>query len=158
MAGAISMLGLFIVVAVQLIFAELHGSENFHHHRSDIVDGPQRSSEPTLNNKKIDLGMPGGLSRSAEEKAQFLRVILLEMGILFHSIFIGTPFHYCAPLCSHSLDRNGTKCIQRRRLCSSFYRDCFPPYVRLYICIPKLSRHRNFRRTLIRHAHCSHQI
>jgi hypothetical protein len=93
MPGAISMAGLFVVVTVQLIFAELHGPENFHHHRSDIVDGPQPVPEDKLDDKPVIIGMPSGMSRSAEEKAQFLKVILLEMGILFHSIFIGWRFH-----------------------------------------------------------------
>jgi hypothetical protein len=36
------MTGLFVVVAVQLLFAEIHGDgdENSHHHRGEMVGGP----------------------------------------------------------------------------------------------------------------------
>lgn len=88
MPGAISMLGLFLVVTVQLVFAEIHGPENFHHHRSEIVDGPPRNSEkePKQKQGKVHVYTT---KDTAKEKGDFLRVALLEMGILFHSVFIG---------------------------------------------------------------------
>lgn len=123
MTGLISMLGLFTVVGVQLLFAEIHGSENFHHHRSEIVDGPPPpprepvtllpahtghvadGKSPAVVEKQqvqIQQGTSGSLrddqssvdsmtrkERRAEEQAAFLKVVMLELGILFHSVFIG---------------------------------------------------------------------
>ncbi|KIM33411.1 hypothetical protein M408DRAFT_19709, partial [Serendipita vermifera MAFF 305830] len=123
MTGLISMLGLFTVVGVQLLFAEIHGSENFHHHRSEIVDGPPPpprepvtllpahtghvadGKPPAVVEKQqvqIQQGTSGSLrddqssvdsmtrkERRAEEQAAFLKVVMLELGILFHSVFIG---------------------------------------------------------------------
>jgi hypothetical protein len=86
MSGAVSMAGVFIVVTVQLIFAEIHGSEAVHHHRSELVDGPPLAE----GNPAIKLAAHLEQKAKAEEKGAFLRVALLEMGILFHSIFIGT--------------------------------------------------------------------
>ncbi|KAG8758800.1 hypothetical protein FRC14_007383 [Serendipita sp. 396] len=105
MSGAISMAGLFLVVTVQLVFAEIHGTDNFHHHRSDLVDGPSRDTNhndtlPVATRKLVIVGEPKrdpqmsqsevqSLSSGSEEEGAFLRVALLEMGILFHSVFIG---------------------------------------------------------------------
>ncbi|KAG8774638.1 hypothetical protein FRC16_005039, partial [Serendipita sp. 398] len=105
MSGAISMAGLFLVVTVQLVFAEIHGTDNFHHHRSDLVDGPSRDTNhndtlPVATRKLVIVGEPKrdpqmsqsevqSLSSSSEEEGAFLRVALLELGILFHSVFIG---------------------------------------------------------------------
>jgi hypothetical protein len=96
MAGAIAMAGLFVVVTVQLVFAELHGPENFHHHRSALVDGPvvttdgSTSSTPaTANPEPIERKNERLALAKAEEEGAFLKVVLLEMGILFHSVFIG---------------------------------------------------------------------
>lgn len=123
MPGLISMLGLFAVVGVQLVFAEIHGAENFHHHRSEIVDGPPQPPrdaavlpahsgqviiKPTITEKEkpqsqnpstgIENAFPDNRSstdsltrtkRNAEEQAAFLKVVMLELGILFHSVFIG---------------------------------------------------------------------
>ncbi|PVG01035.1 Zinc/iron permease [Serendipita vermifera] len=96
MAGAIAMGGLFVVVTVQLVFAELHGPENFHHHRSAIVDGPvmtndgSTTSTPATANPVPEERKDERLALAkAEEDGAFLRVALLEMGILFHSVFIG---------------------------------------------------------------------
>lgn len=78
------MAGLFIVVTVQLIFAEIHGSE-VHQHRSELVDGPPLGE----GNAAAELAEAHERKSKVEEKGAFLRVVLLEMGILFHSVFIG---------------------------------------------------------------------
>lgn len=81
------MAGLFIVVTVQLVFAEIHGNETVHQHRSQLVDGPLTHD----GNRTAELSEVLERKTKAEEKGAFLRVVLLEMGILFHSVFIGMP-------------------------------------------------------------------
>lgn len=91
LSGAIAMGGVFAVTAVELAFAEVHGGKNRHfHHRSDLVDGPIRRPDGTLPpemtpsiTSKEDLQ-----SKEVESKA-FMQCMFLEMGILFHSVFIG---------------------------------------------------------------------
>ena len=45
LSGAVAMAGVFIVATVEMVFAEVvGGKERHHHHRSDIADGVRRSS------------------------------------------------------------------------------------------------------------------
>jgi zinc transporter ZupT len=102
---------------------EIHGDENFHHHRSELVDVPVISQAntviPSAHSGQVTLsqgekGPKAALSsqqmlgfdkaladarssvdsmthrkQDMEEKAALLRVVLLALGILFHSVFIG---------------------------------------------------------------------
>ncbi len=84
--------GVFAVTAVELAFAEVHGGNNRHyHHRSDLVDGPVRHPDGTLTptaEKAPSETSEDGKAKEVENKA-FMQCLLLEMGILFHSVFIG---------------------------------------------------------------------
>ena len=84
--------GVFAVTAVELAFAEVHGGNNRHyHHRSDLVDGPVRHADGTLTPEK-DISDSGENDQAKEiETKAFMQCFLLEMGILFHSVFIGGP-------------------------------------------------------------------
>ena len=93
LAGAIAMGGVFAVTAVELAFAEVHGGSGRHfHHRSDIVDGPVRHPDGTLTppkDKEPSVASQDGYQSKEEEAKAFMQCMLLEMGILFHSVFIG---------------------------------------------------------------------
>jgi len=89
LSGAIAMGGVFAVTAIELAFAEAHGGKNRHfHHRSDLVDGPVREPDGTLPPEKA--ASEEYLDKEVEAKA-FMQCLFLEMGILFHSVFIGAP-------------------------------------------------------------------
>jgi len=83
--------GVFAVTAVELAFAEVHGGNNRHfHHRSDLVDGPVRHPDGTLTPAKEPSVASQEDYRSKEiESKAFMQCMFLEMGILFHSVFIG---------------------------------------------------------------------
>jgi len=95
LAGGIAMGGVFAVTAVELAFAEVHGGNNRHfHHRSDLVDGPVRHADGTLTPPKaLSDSLEDDLAKAKEiESKAFMQCLFLEMGILFHSVFIGeTP-------------------------------------------------------------------
>lgn len=84
--------GVFAVTAVELAFAEVHGGNNRHfHHRSDLVDGPIRHADGTLTPEKApEDTLEDDRAKEVESKA-FMQCLFLEMGILFHSVFIGGP-------------------------------------------------------------------
>ena len=115
------MAGLFLVVTVQLVFAEIHGTDNFHHHRSEIVDGPTRSPDQTASSPKDKVHVHT-TKDTAKNQGDFLRVALLEMGILFHSVFIGrSPRRPRSCVVELTYHRNGLKCIKGTSLCRTFY-------------------------------------
>ena len=82
--------GVFAVTAVELAFAEVHGGNNRHyHHRSELVDGPVRHPDGTLTPEKAPSDNSEGDQAKEVENKAFMQCLLLEMGILFHSVFIG---------------------------------------------------------------------
>ncbi|KAG8932024.1 hypothetical protein FRC02_001777 [Tulasnella sp. 418] len=157
LSGAIAMAGVFIVSSVEMVFAELVGGhQRHHHHRSDLADGVKRTStfgkernigsltgspvgSKIMGNAVMNDGVgkpsettlsPPGLGRvvggssvsrpesssgaveaqvpptkevisedddetldlerqKERDKKAVLQCMLLEMGILFHSVFIG---------------------------------------------------------------------
>src|SRR5436305_588182 len=86
MAGAISLVAVFLVVTIEMIFASLGASTHTHpqsdHHQSRRR--PRRRSGRGHSDELTE-----GLSDMQQQKKALLQVVLLESGILFHSVFIG---------------------------------------------------------------------
>ena len=100
--------GVFAVTAVELAFAEVHGGNNRHyHHRSDLVDGPVRHPDGTLTPEKdVSDSLENEQAKEVETKA-FMQCMLLEMGILFHSVFIGGPTCFINPATTNLCESTG---------------------------------------------------
>lgn len=92
MSSACVLLSLALITGyLELAFAEIHGGKKRHfHHRSELVDGRVRHPDGTITPEKEPsiVSMEEDRMREEEKKA-FLQCLLLEMGILFHSVFIG---------------------------------------------------------------------